>query len=240
MTKSFAEWALDLAPPWMAGPVGELYVQGMGVWHDLHVESAVQAVKARFMTSDTFHESGLDPLGKERDIPRFAQETNLAYRNRLHDAWNAWQEAGTYKAIVDQLGLFGVTAEIWEQGQNGPAPVKTSGDIWDWDDDTANWSRFFVVVTAHPWTDDGDWGDPGTYGDGGTWGTSATAEEVETVQGIITHWKAAHVVYPHVIVVLNAITWGGISPVTTGDRYDIPANRSDSAAYWDGYGKRAY
>lgn len=231
---------LELAPPWESGPVGELWVQALGFIHDLSAEYAVQAVKAGQIRSNTFHVSGLPLIGSERQMPRYPSETDTAYLNRLRGAWEAWAAAGNFNAIIDQLAVLGLTAEIWEQGQKGPAPDQDSSVIWDWDDNLDNWSRFFVVITSHPWTDDGDWGDPGTWGDGGTWGSTATEEEVQTVQQIATHWKAAHTVYPHVIVVLDGVGWATVSPITTGDRYDQVANRSDTAIYWDGYGVRDY
>ena len=84
------------------------------------------------------------------------------------------------------------------------------------------------------------WDDGWAYDDGGTWGSDATVGEVQAVTGIITNWKPAHAVYPHVIVVFDTTAWDLVAPVTTGDRYDIFANRSDSAIYWDGYGVRDY
>ncbi len=240
MPKTNAEWAQELAPPWMSGRVGELWVASLGFIHDLQAEFALQALKGGMMRSDTFHVSGLPLIGGERQMPRYPAESDAEYLARLRAAWEAWADAGNFNAIVDQLAVIGLTAEIWEQGQKGPAPAHDSTNVWNWDDDLANWSRFFVVITAHPWTDDGTWGDPGTWGDGGTWGSTATPEEVQTVTDIATHWKAAHTVYPHIIIVLDSGTWAGVEPVTTGDRYDIVANRTPAAIYWDGYGVRSY
>lgn len=240
MPKTNAEWALELNPSWATGPVGELWVASLGFWHDLMAEGAIQAVNASKLRAPTFHESGLAPLGSERRMPRFPAETDEQYNLRLRDAWNAYAKAGNYQAIVSQLAAFGVTAEVWEQGQKGPSPDHDSAAIWNWDNNTANWSRFFVVVTGHPWVDDGDWGDPGTWGDGGTWGSTATEEDVRTMRGIVTHWKSGKTVFPHIIVVLDAGTWSGVVPVTTGDRYHRPGNRTDAAIYMDGYGRRAY
>lgn len=240
MGKTNAEWGLQLNPPWATGPVGELWVAAIGFIHDIPAEAAVQAVNASLMTSPTFHVSALPLIGDERQMRRYPAETDADYQGRLQKAWDAWAKAGNFNAIVDQLAVIGLAAEIWEQGQKGPAPDAASADIWNWDDNLDNWSRFFVVITGHPWSDEGLWGDPGVWGDGGTWGSTATPEDVSTIQSIITHWKAAHVVYPHVIVVIDQVAWDLVSPVTTGDRYDIPANRSDSAIYWDGYGVRDY
>lgn len=232
--KTFAEWALELSPSWLLGPVGELYVQTLGLYEDLGVESALQAMKASKMRADTFHPSGLTHIGLERNMPRYSSETDAGYNVRLRGAWEAWKQAGTWQAIVSQLATFGVTAEVYAQGYAGPLPG-SAGDVFDWDDDDANWSRFFVVLTAHPWTP-WSWGDPGArWGDGRTWGSTATTQEVAAVREIIKHWKPAREVFPHIIVQFSAWT-----PPTTGDRYDDPDNRPSTAVYWDGYGARGY
>ncbi len=239
MTKTNVEWALEISPPWMVGPVGELWTSALGFWFDMQAEAAVQAVKAAQLRSDTFHVSALPLIGNERQMPRYPIETDDQYNLRLRGAFGTWAKAGNFQAIIDQLAIIGLTAEIWEQGQNGPSPLQDSAAIWDWDDDTANWSRFFVVITGHPYTER-VWDDGWTYDDGGTWGSDATVEDVQLVQSIVTHWKKAATVYPHIIIVMDQAAWDLVSPITTGDRYDIFANRSDSAIYWDGYGKRAY
>ena len=237
--KTFVQWARELAPPWLAGPIGELYTQTLGLIHDVYVESFSQGSRASSMRSPTFHVSGLTPIGTERQMPRYDSETDDGYKLRLLNAFDAWDDAGNYTSVVEQLAVYGVTAEIWEQGQKGPAPDKDSAVIWNWDDDTSEWSRFFVVITAHPWTER-VWDDGWTYDDGGTWGSDATVNEVDAVRGICTHWKDAHAVFPHIIVVMDSVAWALVEPVTTGDRYDVFENRSDSAIYWDGYGVRDY
>lgn len=237
MGKTHAQWGLELNPATATGFTGELWIAAVGFFHDMMVEVAVQAVKSNQMRSDTFHESGLKLIGAERQMPRYPAETNIQYKDRLRDAWTAYVSAGNFNAIVDQLAHFGLTAEIWEQTQEGPAPAHDSANIWDWDDNTAKWSRFWTVITGHPYVKL-VWGEF-AYGDEGTtWGTSATEEDVQTVRDIIRHWKEAHVVFPHILIVLDSTAWDAIVPVTTGDRYDIYENRTDALAYWDGYGVR--
>lgn len=233
--KTFRQWALELAPPWLLGPVGEKYTQWLGLLEDLNVETALQAMKASKLLADTFHMSGLRYIGMERIMPRYPSETDSAYLVRLVGAWVAWKQAGTWQAIVSQLAAYGVTAQVYVQNRAGPLGVAGSGSAWDWDDDSANWSRFFVVITSHPWSS-WDWGAVGvTYGDGHTWGSTATVEEVTGVREIIKHWKRAGMVFPHIIV-----DFGSFVAPTTGDRYDDPDNRDSGGIYWDGYGVRAY
>ena len=238
-TETYREFLIDLMPPWFRGAVGELYTQGVGFVEDITAETFNQAGKAHLLLSNTFHESTLKFVGAERLIPRNAAETDVGYLNRLHDAWKVWPKAGQATGVVEQLAIAGYTAHIFMQGQPGQKPGDITGDVWNWDDDLLNWSRFWVVITGHPWTDEGDWGDPGDYGDGGTWGTTATLEEVLTVRGICRRWKNAEAVFPHIIIVLDQTAWNalGTPAVTTGDRYDIFENRSDAARYWNGFGR---
>jgi hypothetical protein len=91
------------------------------------------------------------------------------------------------------------------------------------------WSRFWVVLTDHSWTDDGTWGDPGTWGDGGTWATTATPDEVRAVRNIVRLFKGAHEVCTFVVVVLDEPTWDTEQPDGT---WGNPINRSEAAAYW--------
>lgn len=241
VTETYREFLLELMPPWMRGVVGELYTQALGFNEDILAETLNQAGKAHLLLSNTFHESTLKFVGTERLIPRNAAETDLGYLDRLHDAWEIWPKAGQATGEVEQLLIAGFTAHIFMQGQPGQKPGDNTGDIWNWDDNLQDWSRFWVVLTGHPFLTEGDWGDPGDYGDGGTWGTTATPEEVATVRGIVRRWKDAEAVFPHVIVVLDQAAWDalGTPAVTTGDRYDIHENRSDAARYWGGYGREA-
>lgn len=238
---TYRAFALREAPPWMKGLVGELYTEALGLLEDLIAESNNQAVKAHLLLANTFHASTLKHVGSERLIPRAPGETDVEYLGRLHDAWEIWPKAGTATGIVEQLAVAGLTAHIFFQGQAGQKPGDDTGDIWNWDDDLDNWSRFWVVITGHPWEDEGDWGDAGVWGDGGTWGTTATPDEVAGVRTIIRRWKNAEAVFPHTIIVLDQAAWDalGAPAVTTGDRYDIFANRSDAARYWAGYGNGA-
>ncbi len=234
MGKTHAEWGLELNPPTATGPVGELWIAAVGFFHDMIAEQAVQAVKSAQMRSNTFHESGLKLIGSERKMPRYPAETSDQYKARLRDAWEAYVKAGNHRSILEQLEHVGLVAEIWEQTQKGPAPTHDSANIWNWDDDTANWSRFWVVITGHTFQSI-TWGGF-SYGDNLTWGSTASEEDVQTVRDIITHWKNANVIFPNIIVVLDQPTWDTIVPITTGDRYDIFTNRTDSAIYWNGYG----
>jgi hypothetical protein len=234
--KTYREWALGLAPAFLRGNWGEDLAQGLGTIFDMLASSAVQGLKASKLTANSFPMDALRYLASERRLPRYAADTDAGFRSRLSDAWNAWLHVGTEPSIVGQFEAFGITCTVWQQGKAS----------WDWDDDAPHpvsglpyWSRFWIVLTDHDWTDEGTFGDPGYIGDGGTIGSTATPAEVATVRKIAKLFKPGFAVFQHVIVVLDESTWNGIAPVTTGDRYDVYENRTDAARYWDGVGKRA-
>jgi hypothetical protein len=118
--------------------------------------------------------------------------------------------------IVPELSYLGFDAEIKE--------VHTAG--WDWDGDTDNWSRFWVVITQDDW-DPIYWGTGGAAWGDGVWGCDATQAEAGTLIRLIRKWKAGHMV-PITVVVMDAETWDEEQPDGT---WSDPANRSASAIY---------
>ena len=217
--KTFRTWMKELSNTPMQGEFGAKYFQGMlGLFADMLSQAALEAVSARFFFSTTFPADALVPLGNERQMPRYPAETNAGYLDRIHDAWNAWQEAGTELGIIRQYGHFGVTVRIRANFQ------------WDWDSMPENWSRFWVEVIEHPWDDEGVWGDGQEWGDGGTWGSTATVEDIATLKAIGQAWKGGHDVLVNIIIVLDDGVYGG---VPTGD-WDLWVNRDEGAIYVDG------
>ena len=248
--RSLREWLLGTQPTWLLGPVGSRYVQFVGLVGDIVTEHMLQGMKSSKLRATTFHHSALRYLSNERMMPRYPAETHNGFARRLRGAWDAWRQAGTWVAVVEQLAAYGVTAEVWVQNHRGPLPNLDSGDIWDWDDDTENWSRFFVVITECPWNVLPLWGDADDrWTDSGTtWGTSATVDEISAVRDIIRHWKPGGMVFPHILVDFLSIATDGASAAerpTTGDRYDRVEARSLTGKgagfhYIDGHGRRAY
>lgn len=239
--KSYRDYALELVPTWLSGPVGELYTQFVGLAEDLSTEAVLQGMKASKVLAATFHVSGLRYIGQERELPRYPSETDDGYQLRLRGAWDAYVQGGTWVAIVEQLATYGVTAEVWVQNELGPLPNHTAGTVWDFDDDSDNWSRFYVVIRSSPWSRD-LWSatDGSTWGDGGSWGSTALPGEVDAVRAIINKWRPARMAFPHVMFDVVAHFTGGTiysSNPETGDRLDLFENRNPAGyLYWDGYG----
>ena len=219
---TFQRYAADaLSPTVFQGDNGQKLMPGtLGVFFDAAAEGCNQAIKARFFGSDTFPPSALPYLGDGRAMPRYPIDTDASYLARRRDAWNIWKQAGTKIGIDRQFAALGLTASVKDRSTPG----------WNWDGDTDNWSRFWVVITAHPWTT-WTWGSGVLYGDGHTWGSTATLEDVRSVRALVRKWKPAHTVCDHIIVVMDAVTWAAEQP--DGTWYN-PANRSGAAIYWKG------
>lgn len=217
--KTFIEWSLELSPTALRGDRARSLFGGVyALLTDLLAESTRQAVNASKFFSDTFPEDALPRLGNERMMVRYFNEATENYKTRLHGAWDAWQEAGTPIGVEKQLLQFGVTGEVYENYE------------WDWDSMPDNWSRFWVVITVHPWTSTQTWGDGSTWGDGHAWGSDASVEEVEGIKRLVNDWKRGDTICVHIIIVLDAGVW---TPTPTGD-WDVAANRNAGAIYWDG------
>jgi hypothetical protein len=210
-----------LSPTVFQGESGQKLLPGtLGVFFDAAAEGCNQAIKARFFDSDTFPPTALPYLGAGRSMPRYALDSDTSYTARLRDAWNIWPQAGTKYGIESQLGALGLTAEVKDRTTAG----------WNWDGDHDNWSRFWVVITSHPWSP-WEWGDGTLFGDGHTWGSDATLSEVQSVRALVRKWKPAHVICEHIIVVMDGVTWAAEQPDGT---WHNPANRSAAAIYWKG------
>jgi hypothetical protein len=213
--RTYRQWALDNSPPWLLGTWGTKLVSAIGVMFDDARSSIYQAGAAGSLDAPTFPADALALMGSERNIERYPAETDDEYHLRVKGAWESWAQAGTMR-LVAELDYLGFTAEIKE----------IFSDDWDWDGDTDNWSRIWVVITQDDWGSIA-WGSGGTAWGTGVWGCDATQSEAATLLRLIRKWKPGHVV-PITIIVMDAGTWATEQPDGT---WDDPGNRSASALY---------
>jgi hypothetical protein len=190
----------------------------VGLAADLLAERALLATKAKLVASDTVPFDALPRIGDDRQIPRWTNETADAYAIRLRTAWETWQKAATEAGIRGEFERYGLTNIEFFYNSD-----------WNWDGDTANWSRFWPVIHGHPWVASNR-----VLGDGslldGTWtlGSNATSHEVEDIRSIIRRLRPAHVICPAIIVVMDESVW---TPTPDGT-WNIPTNRNTGAIYW--------
>lgn len=190
---NFRNYLSHIVPPWLRRYWGERLVGGaVGLYADLLMEGAAQAVKAAWLRSNTSPDDALARIGDERNVPKVDGETPDQYRERLGNAWETWEEAGTPTYGDNVLEPWGFT----------PAGVF----IYSWhdgDEDAASthWSKFWVValdgtVGAETVTipfDQAIWATmPLTWGSGTTWGSSATETQVRGMCSQLWHFKAGH------------------------------------------------
>lgn len=182
-------------------------------------ELAFLAVKVNNLYAEALPQDALLYIGRERLIERYPTETDFSYRRRLQIAWPSYQWVGTSQSIENQLFYAGFEAYARDTTQ------------WDWDGASADWSRFWVVITGHPF-DAWHYDEDGYSWDGPqVWDSTATSADVALLRGIVRKWKPAHMRCSHLILVLDEASW--ISAQPDGSWGD-PTNRSDGAIYFPG------
>jgi len=191
MATTYEQDAATTGPVWLRGPVGVRIRGAFGAACDWAFDTLKQAVLARFVSKAP--EDALGYLGAERSIERYPGDTLATYRARVQAAWDLWQQGGTAAGVILALTSMGFSS-VRIYTANGAGP---SGELtWPPDGDTANWSRFWVLIDvsgseANPF----DW-QPTAWGTGdwgtGTWGSTATVAQVQLVRRVIQTWKAAH------------------------------------------------
>ena len=104
MTYTNRSYVFNISPPWLRRFVGRRFIGGaVGLTFDLLAEGSSQALKAPWLREKSSPDDALPPIGQERRMPRYPADTNTTYRNRLADAWGAWEYAGAGTAIIRQF-----------------------------------------------------------------------------------------------------------------------------------------
>lgn len=224
MPKNFQRMLPRITPSVFRGYYGRRFIGALGLMLDSVAELYNFAVRSSWVGDPSGIGPAYDalgPAGSEQSLPRYPNETWDSYHARLQGGWETWEFAGVEATIIEQLALYGVTAHI------------VHNEEWNWDNNPDWWSRFWVVITDHPWTLPGTLGDGSVLDGTATLGSSATVEEVREVRSIVNKWKPSRWVCSSIIVVLNPVVWPLEQPNGTwGKRW----NRSASACYWPGKG----
>ena len=228
VAQPYYKYQPELLPPWMQDETGIPLAQAFGMVKDGMCEAAMQAVRARCIR--TAPNDALDYAGQERSLPRMPGDTPASYLARLLAAWDLWSQAGTEQSIKTALGWLGLTNfKIFGQ-TNTTGQRCTDGD-WNWDGDSANWARAWVVIyPPHPWVTDGTWSSPGIWGDGGTIGSDASEQEVALIRYSVNAWRPAHVAVG-IIVVMDVTAFNAALPNGT---WNLWRNRNPHALYLQG------
>lgn len=105
--KTYRQYALDAAPPWLLNPDGESFLRAIGDVRDGVVQQLKAGVKARFPLEAA--PDALTAIGGERELPRGPTDTDATYAQRLVGAWETWSWAGTPTGVLNALWDAGYT-----------------------------------------------------------------------------------------------------------------------------------
>jgi hypothetical protein len=192
----------------LTGKWAARYLHAIKLVQDGLLQGAVEAVKTRFL--HVAPDDALPRAGNDSSLPRYPTEVPSQHRARLLRRFDDWPFAGTVQGIEAQLHAFGLTG----------AAVEELVDF-NWDGDTANWSRFWITIPPpHPWHDDGLWveadvDEPSTWDDDPTavWDSSdMTTEDVAALRGIPARFKPAHVICDQIILIFDLALWNADLP----------------------------
>lgn len=249
----------ELLPVWLKQPGGLMYT--FLLYEDLLAERVFQGVQARF--PDTAPEDALTSLGRDRRITRGITEGSASYRARLKAWLTTWRKAGHAYSILEQLhalvdghdvpmkivtnsGLWYLKDTAGNLSYVDNSSSSGGGGNWDWDSNTGDWSRFWVIIypPATLWTRQrfgGGW----KFGDAdSSLGSNAKHSEVLAVREIIRRFKPAHTECVNIIVSFDASLFDETQslphaslPDGTWQRYGkntdpVTVNRDDGAIYW--------
>lgn len=211
--QTYRSWARTLSISALLGEWGGKISQTFALMFDAEASTTVEAGACNQLNAPTFPIDALPLKGSDRNIERYPGESDASYMARVAGAWVAWPQAGTHNGLLGQLTAAGFTATIKEMRD------------WNWDGNTANWSRFWVVITGTGWART-HWGDGRKWGEG-VWGCNAPLDQVHVLRRIVRKWKPGHMV-AIIVVVLDDVAWAAGQPDGT---WGNPANRNHAALY---------
>jgi len=219
---NFRQYARTLSPTWLRGEWSGRIVSFAAIVFDVIAESVFQAGASNLMKAPSFQADALGRIGSERMMERYFGESEDGYKQRLLGAWRAWSQAGTPASIIEQLAALGLTASVKENWQ------------WNWDGDSANFSRFWVIITGHPWVPR-KWGDGSKWGPSSLWGARRTPPsmiDARAIRRVIKKWKAGHTVCPYAVIVFDLAAWAALTPDGTwGDPHARKLAVGDAAIF---------
>lgn len=196
--------------PWLRQQYGEAFTTGfLALLADVIEEAANQAMKARFVLSDTVPDDALPHIGENVQLERYPLDTIDTYKARLAEAFTIWSQAGTRQGVLAALAASGF-----------PGAQLIEDHEWD-RQPKPYWSQFWIVFpdgTHNVTPSTAAYGDPGLrYGNGVLYGVQGiTGEEIEGLRALAKKWKRAASILREMIFTDGGITYG------TGASYGEP------------------
>jgi hypothetical protein len=196
------------APRWLQNVYGARYLAALGGQIEVHVQRTRESVFARMPQFAPL--DALPKIGTERGLPQGLSETTAAYRVRLQNAWQEWQQGGLYWGLLARLSEMGypnvyICTELGQVA--GPGATLTTSPAFTVintgvalytpysyftcltptqisDNLGAYWSNFVVIFYPVPGTWTNVVNPPTTS-------TAPTTNEVELIWSVINAWKPA-------------------------------------------------
>lgn len=217
-----------LAPRWLTEGEGGLVGYALDLVKDGFMERARLSHLYRFPQQDGEGTPGvpdaLAAMGRDRRVWRGIGETAEDYALRLRSWLIERRTAGNPYTLMRQLQAYvgaGSSFRIYDvrgtcyslDAAGAQTPPRALATGWDWDGDTAAWSRFFVVVyPGTRWVAGYNWGDP-EYGDTlQTWGSTMVVEHAETLRAMVRDWSPGGTLCQSIILALDPSSFDPASP----------------------------
>lgn len=267
MATNFRTIRKFLAPRWLTDEDGELVGYALDLVKDAFIQRVELGLMARFPQQDATGTPGptdaLSALGNDRRVIRGINESDTSYATRLLAWLDDRKIAGNPFALMQKLSEYTGPGCMFRTVDNsgnwftravdGTRTYKFAQANWDWDGDTAKWSRFWVIIypPASLWTPwPNNWGDTAgpDWGSGMySWGSTATADEVATIKFIVNDWKPAGTRCVNIIIAFDPASFDPTAAVDSTGMPDglwehwsknvggvqVPT-RLSTARYWDG------
>ena len=191
---------LETAPPWLRDPISDVLHKAQGDAKDKIIDLVRHGVLARMPLQGP--DDALGPIGAERQLPAGPGEPTATYAQRLVNAWDIWQYAGTALGVLRALAYEGFPG----------ATITTKFNSYTLDADfnlvqtplpspytfnTPNFWNTFVVTYSAPF--------PAAIGNP----PPADGSPVSLLmKSIVQKWKAAHARFERIILIDGPV-WGG-------------------------------
>ncbi len=191
---------------WLVNEYGAKLSGTIALLADMVSEGTNQAVKARFVRSDTCPSDALPYIGNNADLERFIADTDATYKARLANSFEINSQHGTIQIIEFMLSEAGwPDAEVLED-----EVYKAQPQPW-WSQNVLHFpegSHPVIVGTAV-------YGEPGLkYGDvpagsGALYGMSGiTSAQLSEIKRILLKWKRPASIFRYILFVVDGNIYG--------------------------------
>lgn len=186
MAASVREFIRDRSPSWLSGALSGAWNQIVnGVTGDQGLAAMSIAHRTGWMMDEESPDDALPLFAAERRLPRYIAETAAQHRERLHNAWDIYDAAGSDETLVGQLAAAGYTGAEIKTAAHWPTVPGPNGEL-------PYWSQFWVFfpVGTHTVTSPGPTFGSFVFGDGTTYGpVGITYAQIKEMRAIIKKWK---------------------------------------------------